>query len=142
MAFATPGDVAVELGRQTPAEDSVEYKQWDKWLHRAERQIRQRIPLLDEWCTDDAYRALVADVESAAVARKALNPEGIRSVMTQIDDANMQKTIDTSRSGGEVNILDSEWALLLRIPASEIETATIMPDEPVSVHPPRRPTWW
>ena len=43
MAVATPGDVAVELGRDTPADTTVEYKQWGKWLDRAERQIRQRI---------------------------------------------------------------------------------------------------
>lgn len=139
MSIATPQDVAIELGRDTPDEASVEYARWDKWLNRAERQIRQRIPMLDEWCEDAEYRALVADIESAAVARKALNPEGVRSVMTQIDDANVQKTIDTSRSGGEVTILENEWALLLRTPVSDIETAVITPDEPVSIRPPRYP---
>jgi hypothetical protein len=70
---------------------------------------------LDSWCTDDVlYKAIVNDVEVAAVERKARNPDGMRSIMTQVDDANVQQTIDTSRSTGEITILPSEWSQLLK----------------------------
>ena len=42
-------------------------------LRRAEMMIRNRIPVLDEWCRDERYQETVIEVESAAVARKALN---------------------------------------------------------------------
>jgi hypothetical protein len=49
----------------------------------------------------------------SAVERKARNPDGMRSMMTQIDDGNFQNSIDPSRSTGEIVILDSEWSMLL-----------------------------
>lgn len=138
MAYAQVSDVADELGR--PIEpDGMESRQIGKWLERVERAIRLRIPLLDRWCTEDEeYRALVADVESAAVARKAMNPEGIRSIMMQIDDGNLQKTIDTSRSAGEVSILDGEWELLMRSAASDFGSV-IADTDPVFVDLPHYP---
>jgi hypothetical protein len=74
MTFARVDDVAAELGRDIAA-DGTEAKQITKWLRRAEMLIRNRIPVLDEWCKDENYRDVVVEVESAAVARKALNPE-------------------------------------------------------------------
>ena len=76
MTFARVDDVAAELGRDIAA-DGTEAKQITKWLRRAEMLIRNRIPVLDEWCKDENYRDVVVEVESAAVARKALNPEGV-----------------------------------------------------------------
>ncbi len=71
------------------------------WLDKAERKVRSRVPLLDEWASQDpAYQDTVKDVLVSAVERKALNPEGLRSVMTQVDDANIQQTIDSTRSAG------------------------------------------
>lgn len=130
MAYATARDVADELGRDIP-DDSPERRQIDKWLERAERAIRLRVPTLDAWCEDERYRATVVDIESAAVARKALNPEGVRSTMVQIDDGNLQKTIDTSRSAGEVTILPDEWDLLMQSASSDLgvivaETAPVL----------------
>lgn len=127
MSIAQVSDVATELGSDIE-ETSAEGKQIQKWLDRVERKIRQRIPLLDKWCEDDDYKAGVIDIESAAVARKALNPEGIRSLMAQVDDGNIQKTIDTSRSAGEVTILDDEWDELMKTISSDLSSTTISPD--------------
>ncbi|RSX56769.1 hypothetical protein [Bifidobacterium samirii] len=127
MAYATTLDVADELGHDIQ-DNTPESRQITKWIERAERTIRLRVPILDQWCTDPDYLATVIDIESAAVARKALNPEGIRTIMTQIDDANLQKTIDTTRSTGEITILDTEWELLMRTPASEFGTLTAQTD--------------
>jgi hypothetical protein len=100
--------------------------------------IRNRIPVLDEWCRDERYQETVIEVESAAVARKALNPEGVSSTMLQIDDGNMQTSIDSSRSRGEISILDEEWDMLLKRVSSDLATAVIAP-EPVAIPLPHYP---
>lgn len=137
MTFARVDDVAAELGRDIAA-DGTEAKQITKWLRRAEMLIRNRIPVLDEWCKDENYRDVVVEVESAAVARKALNPEGVSSTMLQIDDGNMQTSIDSSRSHGEISILDEEWDMLLKRVSSDLATAVIAP-EPVVIPLPHYP---
>ena len=113
--YAEVQDVATALGRSID-QDGAEGRQMQYWLDKAERKIRSRVPLLDEWASQDpAYRDTVKDVLVSAVERKALNPEGLRSIMTQVDDANIQQTIDSTRSVGEITILDEEWEQLLRI---------------------------
>lgn len=112
--YASVADVAAELGEDITT-DSARGKQIQRWLNRAERIIRARVTELDGWAAADAdYKATVNDVEVSAVERKARNPDGMRSMMTQIDDGNFQQTVDASRSTGEIVILDSEWSLLLR----------------------------
>ncbi|MCI1635203.1 Gp19/Gp15/Gp42 family protein [Bifidobacterium sp.] len=112
--YATISDVADELGEDI-VEESARGKQIQRWLNRAERNIRARVTELDNWAAADAdYKASVNDVEVSAVERKARNPDGMRSMMTQIDDGNFQQTVDNSRSTGEIVILDSEWSILLK----------------------------
>lgn len=137
MTYATPDDVATELGREISA-DGMEYRQVGKWLNRCEMQIRQRIPVLDDWCADETYKAIVVEVESAAVARKALNPEGLRSTMTQIDDGSLQTTYDSARPVGEVVVLESEWDMLLHRVGGDLGTAIVAP-EPLWFDVPRYP---
>ncbi|MCX8643233.1 hypothetical protein J3T92_02155 [Bifidobacterium sp. B4081] len=113
--YAELQDVATALGRSID-QDGAEGRQMQYWLDKAERKVRSRVPLLDEWASQDpAYKDTVKDVLVSAVERKALNPEGLRSVMTQVDDGNIQQTIDSTRSTGEIIILDEEWEQLLRI---------------------------
>ena len=113
--YAEIQDVATALGRSIN-QDGTEGRQMQYWLDKAERKVRSRVPLLDDWASQDtAYQDTVKDVLVSAVERKALNPEGLRSVMTQVDDANVQQTIDSTRSVGEITILDEEWEQLLRI---------------------------
>jgi len=115
VTYATPQDVADELGRPIPT-DPVEIAQINRWLGRAENMIRGRIPDLDTRATDAAFAALVVDVEAAAVARRVQNPEGLRSVTKTIDDGTVTKVRDQVLSDGQLRILDEEWDLLL--PAS------------------------
>lgn len=113
--YAEVQDVATALGRSID-QDGTEGRQMQYWLDKAERKVRSRVPLLDDWVIQDpAYQDTVKDVLVSAVERKALNPEGLRSVMTQVDDGNIQQTIDSTRSTGEITILDEEWEQLLRI---------------------------
>lgn len=118
MTFAIPQDVADELGRP-PFVDPIEIAQVARWLTRVENQIRARIPDLDDRATDPIYRALVVDVEAAAVARVARNPEGLRQVTKSIDDGSVTKTRDTALSDGQMRITDDEWDLLLPKAAPE-----------------------
>lgn len=113
--YAEVQDVATALGRSID-QGGAEGRQMQYWLDKAERKVRSRVPLLDDWAIQDpAYQDTVKDVLVSAVERKALNPEGLRSVMTQVDDANIQQTIDSTRSVGEITILDEEWEQLLRL---------------------------
>jgi len=148
VTFAVPQDVAAELGRPLPTK-AEELAQWGRWLQRAENQIRARIPDLDSKVADDPdLRNRVIDVESAAVARKALNPEGLRQTTKSVDDGSVTKIVDSSRSIGEVEITESEWALLTvnTAGAFSIRTATSTPPQPYyNDHWPARPRavdWW
>lgn len=117
MTYASVADVAAELGRPVPTDEPT-VAQWERWLNRVENQILDRIPDLHERVAAGKPTAeLVADVEASAVARKALNPEGLRSTTRSIDDASVTKTIDQTRSTGELELTDGEWALLLPRPS-------------------------
>jgi hypothetical protein len=107
--------VRVELGAPTFTVD--EAAQVNQWLGRIERVIRDRIPDLDQRIDDgDLSAETVADVEVAAVARKAGNPGGLRQRSTTItgDDVSetTSETIDSALSDGQLRLTDDEWARL------------------------------
>jgi len=113
VTYATENDVAAELGRPTPTDPTV-VAQWRRWLTRIENMIVARIPdLVDRITAGEIQQGLVADVEASAVARKILNPEGLRQITKAIDDGSVTKLIDQSRSTGELGLTEDEWALLL-----------------------------
>ena len=116
MTYASVDDVAAELGRPVPTDPNV-IAQWERWLTRIENQILDRIPDLHARVLAGSPTAeLVADVEATAVARKALNPECLRSTTRAIDDGSVTKTVDQTRSSGELELTDGEWDLLLPRP--------------------------
>lgn len=109
--FATVDDVQLELGRQLTA-DEIASVVW--WIGRAERMIRARVTDLDErLVAGTLLDATLTDVIVAAVARKVLNPDGVRTVMHSIDDASIQKTVDAPNPGGALYIYPHEWAALI-----------------------------
>lgn len=113
MTYGNVNDVAAELGRPTPT-DPETLAQWGRWLTRIENIIVARIPdLNDRVSAGEISIDLLADIEAAAVARKVLNPEGIRQVTRAVDDGSVTKTIDQTRSSGVLDLTDDEWALLL-----------------------------
>ena len=114
--YGTVEAVAVELGR--PALTDIETDQLEQWIARAENLIRARIPDIDErTAVDPALYAMVADVVTAAVARVARNPEGLRQVTISADDGTVSRTRDSVLSDGQLRITDAEWALLLPTPS-------------------------
>ena len=76
--------VAIELGRSTPAPDSIDATQWATWIDRAERAIRLRADRLGV-----AFESLdaeaVDDVILYAVVRRATRPvDGAESVTESV----------------------------------------------------------
>lgn len=113
MVYATIQDVAAELGR-TAFTDPAEIAQLNAWLRRANATIKVRVPDLDARVDSGSLSAeVVASIEAAAVARKALNPKGLRSSMRSVDDGSIQETVDSTQSDGVIRIMDDEWMLLL-----------------------------
>ena len=113
MVYATIQDVAAELGR-TAFTDPAEIAQLNAWLRRANATIKVRVPDLDARVEVGSIDPeLVASIEAAAVARKALNPKGLRSSMRSVDDGSIQETVDSTQSDGVIRIMDDEWMLLL-----------------------------
>lgn len=101
----TPNDVAVELGRPTPAEGSVEFAQWTRWIARARLLIEARLgdlTVLDQDVLDE--------VVLLAVAAHAKNPDSATQVDVRIDDAATSRRYTSS--SGAIEILDAWWALL------------------------------
>lgn len=122
MTYATSQDVAEELGRPIASLSDEEILQFNRWLRRAEATIKVRIPTLDAMVTAGTLTAeTVAGVEAAAVARKALNPEGKQS--ETIDDYTYRLT--DAASSTDILITDAEWSLL--IPAGGSDAFTISP---------------
>jgi hypothetical protein len=120
--------VRVELG--VPCPSATQLQQVNSWLAQIERIIRGRIRDLDELVADGRLdRAVLADVETSAVARKARNPDGLRQTSSTVtaDDVSetVSQTVDVASSDGVLRLTDEEWARLL--PASSGGAFTIHP---------------
>lgn len=91
--------------------DPLEVKQVTRWIEYADMLIRRRYPNLDTLITDESINSDAVDmVEAMAVARYALNPEGVTSRSTSIDDYQETQGLRNAQPG--IVILDTEWALI------------------------------
>lgn len=110
MTYANVNDVAEELGRPVSSLSAEEMLQFSRWLRRAEATLKVRVPDLDARVLAGTLEAdTVAGIESAAVARKALNPEGKQS--ETIDDYTYRRTDDAASA--DILITDAEWLLVV-----------------------------
>lgn len=106
MAYATPQDVEVRLGRGLDETESASVSQR---LEDAELLIRSRVPDLDTRVAEGRILATaVVLVESEMVLRLIRNPDGY----TQETDGNYSYTISAEVSSGKLSVLGSEWSLL------------------------------
>lgn len=103
--------VAIELGRPTPAPDSLDAAQWATWIDRAERAIRLRADRLGV-----AFESLdvdaVNDVILYAVVRRATRPvDGAESATEQVsvDDGSVTDTRKFPVGQGDIYFLDQWW---------------------------------
>lgn len=106
MSYATPGDVAVRLGRELSEEEEAQVQ---VLLDDVELIIKLRVPDLDEKITDGTIQeAVVVMIEANSVARVLRNPEGYLSET----DGNYSYQINTSVASGLLDILGVEWGWL------------------------------
>ena len=91
--------------------DPLEVKQVTRWIEYADMLIRRHYPNLDTLIVDGSISSDAVDmVEAMAVARYALNPEGVTSRSTSIDDYQETQGLRNAQPG--IVILDTEWALI------------------------------
>lgn len=129
--MVTPEDIAVELGRSTPDEDSPLFKQWSLWISDAYQAIRWRAERLGiEFSSLDV--AKVDYVVRQAVLAHARRPDDSTQVDVAIDDGRVSKRF--SSSTGRVVIDDDWWDELGLTSASD--AFTIFPYG--EVRPPHR----
>lgn len=107
----TPDDIAVALGRDTPAPGSAEYAQWDMWIADARMLIEARLGDLDE-----LDQAKLDYVVREAVVAHVQRPDDATQVAVSVDDGSVSRTYRSSV--GRVRILDEWWDLLSPATAS------------------------
>ena len=91
--------------------DPLEVKQMTRWIEYADMLIRRRYPNLDALIADGRISSDAVDmVEAMAVASYALNPEGVTSRSTSIDDYQETQGLRNAQPG--IVILDTEWELI------------------------------
>ena len=106
--------------------DQLETKQVTRWIEYADMLIRRRYPNLDTLITDESINSDAVDmVEAMAVARYALNPEGVTSRSTSIDDYQETQGLRNAQPG--IVILDAEWALIAPFNHDGAGAFTIVP---------------
>lgn len=129
MAYATPDDVEIRLGRDfsEPETQVVQTRLGD-----AELILRSRIPDLDQKVLDGSIpEQAVIMVECEMVLRLVRNPEGY----TSETDGNYSYQISSDVSSGKLSVLPYEWGLLgvrggiyTLTPYLEVPTRTWPPD--------------
>lgn len=103
--YSSVDDVATELGRTiTTAEETA---QVSAWIDRVEGRVAQRVPNLATLVADSTYLRTVQLVVAAVVARKVLNPEGMRS--ERVDDY----YYDRGSQAADLWPTADEWAELM-----------------------------
>ncbi len=119
MSYATPDDVAQELGRPTSSVTPEQQAQWQRWLDRVERDIakgfrRAGLDLAAAVVAGDPTSEEVADVEVAAVVRKVQNPTwGRTSVTRQVDDGSVTYRNESGLKVDPLDLLEDDIADLL-----------------------------
>ena len=102
MSYATPLDVAVNIGRELTAAETAQVAQWIEWT---EATIARRMGSLAEL---DVATLQMVIVE--AITRRLRMPEPVTQVSVSVDDANVNKTY--SKATGLIDILPEWWAAL------------------------------
>ena len=110
----TIDDIAVELGRTTPTEGSIEAKQWGSWIGRAEGAIRRRA---ERFGVDPASLdpETFDEVVTYIVARLARTPQDGAEQVTEsagVDDYSHSETRRYRTGYGDVWVLDEWWDML------------------------------
>lgn len=109
MAYADSGDVAARWGKDVANLDAEMIALIEVRLGDVERELKRRIPDLDDQITDETIDVEdVKQVESEAVLRLVRNPDGYLSET----DGNYTYMLRQDLSTGKLEILPEEWEIL------------------------------
>lgn len=100
--YATPNEVAMNIGRPLSTAESLQVAQWITW---AESTIQRRLGDLGALDPDTLNMVIVE-----AVTRRLRMPEPVSQVSTSVDDGNVNKTYQ--KATGLIDILPEWWAAL------------------------------
>lgn len=114
----SPEKVAAALGRPTPDQDSIEWKQWSLWISDARMLIQVRLGDLD-----DLDQVKLDYVVREAVVAMARRPDDSTQVDVAVDDGRVSKRY--SSGSGRVRILDEWWTLLDPNGSAEVEAYAV-----------------
>ena len=102
MLYASPSEVATNIGRPLSSAESLQVAQWITW---AESTIQRRLGDLGALDPDTLKMVIVE-----AVTRRLRMPEPVTQVSVSVDDANVNKTYQ--KATGLIDILPEWWAAL------------------------------
>ncbi len=100
--YATPNEVATNIGRPLSSAESLQVAQWITW---AESTIQRRLGDLGALDPDTLNMVVIE-----AVTRRLRMPEPVSQVSTSVDDGNVNKTYQ--KATGLIDILPEWWAAL------------------------------
>lgn len=103
----TVDDIAVELGRATPSQGSVEFEQWQRWIDRAVKLIEKRAERVGV-DFESLDPEVVDAVVTMAVVAHARKPDDSTMVDVSVDDGRVSRQYRSSN--GQVTVLDDWWA--------------------------------
>ncbi|PWH05198.1 hypothetical protein DEO23_14045 [Brachybacterium endophyticum] len=134
MAIGSPHDVETSLMRDLT---ETENRYVDDLLDRAERLLRARIPDLDTRIDDEAFTALVADIEGEAVARVLRAPDN--GIMRQEGEGNYSYSLNLQVASGLLDILDGDWA---KLGIGRVRSVAVETDGYITDRYRVPPQWW
>ena len=102
MLYASPSEVATNIGRPLTDAESAQVAQWIGW---AESTIQRRLGDLAQLDPDTLNMVIVE-----AVSRRLRMPEPVSQVSVSVDDGNVNKTYQ--KATGLIDILPEWWAAL------------------------------
>ena len=100
--YATPNEVATNIGRPLSTAEAAQAAQWIGW---AESTIQRRLGDLGALDPDTLNMVIVE-----AITRRLRMPEPVSQVSVSVDDANVNKTYQ--KATGLIDILPEWWAAL------------------------------
>ncbi|MDN7120300.1 hypothetical protein INN71_02725 [Nocardioides sp. ChNu-153] len=120
----TPTDVAENLGRPAPDQNSPLYKQWDRWITAVLLVIKNRLGPTEQLDQDTLdYVVLETVSERAAVALR----QGQTSTTVTVDDGTVTNRWENSTDTRGFDFDDRWWGWALLLPRTSQEGFSTRP---------------
>lgn len=125
--YASLADVADAMGRPAASFPPEEAARIETWIALVELRVADRVPDLAARVAAGVTPASTpALVVAAAVARRAANPDGLRTTTVQVDDGSVTRTRAEDEAEG-LDIPAADWALLTSRPQRPRSAFSVRP---------------